>query len=263
MGHHSAGPYTSGVLMIAERGDLGTMRADPRWLDDELADWDVPRTWAMALLIVPVVFAGLVAITAVHRPLYVALVDEDAIIEWTQVAILVGIVLAALMVARLLLRSGSRAVALVYLVGVAGTVFIIGEEISWGQRILGWATPEQLAQLNQQGETNIHNIGNVLRVFNLAMMVIAFAAAAAPAVWRARVGSRNRVGSEILFVPPLFLASSFLIAFAYRLIRFTLIPEGRFVVTHYQEVTELIFYGAVLAFLVLVLRRMRRSPTGS
>ena len=33
-----------------------------------------------------------------------------------------------------------------------------GEELSWGQRIFGWATPEVFANLNKQGETNFHNM---------------------------------------------------------------------------------------------------------
>jgi len=33
-----------------------------------------------------------------------------------------------------------------------------GEEISWGQRILNFETPEALKQVNLQNETNIHNI---------------------------------------------------------------------------------------------------------
>jgi hypothetical protein len=36
--------------------------------------------------------------------------------------------------------------------------FAAGEEISWGQRLFGWATPESLAEINRQGETNIHNL---------------------------------------------------------------------------------------------------------
>ena len=39
--------------------------------------------------------------------------------------------------------------------------FVIGmEEISWGQRIFGWGTPEALAEFNYQGETNLHNVVN-------------------------------------------------------------------------------------------------------
>ncbi|MEM7010876.1 MAG: hypothetical protein AAF585_05265 [Verrucomicrobiota bacterium] len=36
--------------------------------------------------------------------------------------------------------------------------FIAGEEISWGQRLIGWATPAWMAENNIQGETTIHNL---------------------------------------------------------------------------------------------------------
>ncbi|MBI5915525.1 MAG: hypothetical protein HY842_09125 [Bacteroidetes bacterium] len=41
-----------------------------------------------------------------------------------------------------------------------GILFFIafGEEISWGQRLFGWHTPEELASHNLQGETNLHNL---------------------------------------------------------------------------------------------------------
>ena len=39
-------------------------------------------------------------------------------------------------------------------------LYFAGEEISWGQWIFGWATPEQIASLNDQGETNFHNMSS-------------------------------------------------------------------------------------------------------
>lgn len=36
--------------------------------------------------------------------------------------------------------------------------FIAGEEISWGQRIFNIATPESIAEVNAQQETNLHNL---------------------------------------------------------------------------------------------------------
>ena len=39
-----------------------------------------------------------------------------------------------------------------------GCVYFAGEEISWGQHFFRWATPEGLARLNDQGETNLHNL---------------------------------------------------------------------------------------------------------
>lgn len=47
---------------------------------------------------------------------------------------------------------------LVYL-GLAIVFFFgAGEEISWGQRILGFQTPEALTQVNKQEEFNVHNL---------------------------------------------------------------------------------------------------------
>lgn len=37
-------------------------------------------------------------------------------------------------------------------------VFVAGEEISWGQRIFGFATPPSLHEVNAQGEMNVHNL---------------------------------------------------------------------------------------------------------
>lgn len=41
-----------------------------------------------------------------------------------------------------------------------GILFFLafGEEISWGQRIFGWSTPESFGDINAQKETNIHNL---------------------------------------------------------------------------------------------------------
>ncbi len=45
-----------------------------------------------------------------------------------------------------------------YVLGGIGFVFGAGEEISWGQRILGFETPDFLLDLNAQNEFNAHNI---------------------------------------------------------------------------------------------------------
>jgi hypothetical protein len=42
-----------------------------------------------------------------------------------------------------------------------GALYFAGEEASWGQHYFGWSTPEALAAVNAQQETNIHNIGGV------------------------------------------------------------------------------------------------------
>ncbi|MBU2479145.1 MAG: hypothetical protein KKA36_08645 [Gammaproteobacteria bacterium] len=51
-----------------------------------------------------------------------------------------------------------RMVAMFYLVCAVAFVLVAGEEVSWGQRVLDIKTPEALAALNYQQETNVHNL---------------------------------------------------------------------------------------------------------
>ena len=48
----------------------------------------------------------------------------------------------------------------VYILGGVAMVFAAGEEISWGQRIFGFATPDFLMHLNEQKVFTVHNIAN-------------------------------------------------------------------------------------------------------
>ena len=43
-----------------------------------------------------------------------------------------------------------------------GCTYIAGEEISWGQHIFYWDTPEYWAEMNDQQETNLHNMSSWL-----------------------------------------------------------------------------------------------------
>jgi len=36
-------------------------------------------------------------------------------------------------------------------------IYFAGEEISWGQQLVGWGTPEWIKEINDQHETNLHN----------------------------------------------------------------------------------------------------------
>lgn len=45
---------------------------------------------------------------------------------------------------------------------IFGCAYIAGEEVSWGQHILDWGTPDFWAQVNDQNETNLHNTSSWL-----------------------------------------------------------------------------------------------------
>ena len=40
-------------------------------------------------------------------------------------------------------------------------IYFLGEEISWGQHFFNWASPEFFENINNQQETNLHNISNL------------------------------------------------------------------------------------------------------
>lgn len=81
------------------------------------------------------------------------LTREDGTIEYLQAGLYllasVGFVIG---LARLRFRN-------IWYIGYALLFFVIaGEEISWGQRLFGIETPEQLARINEQNELTLHNI---------------------------------------------------------------------------------------------------------
>ena len=48
---------------------------------------------------------------------------------------------------------------------IAGCIYFAGEELSWGQHYLGWETPESIAAINKQNETNLHNIHKIFGAY--------------------------------------------------------------------------------------------------
>lgn len=59
----------------------------------------------------------------------------------------------------------------------AGAFYFLGEEASWGQHIFSWHTPDALSALNEQKETNLHNLAGGYRLLfhNLPRQVMSFA----------------------------------------------------------------------------------------
>lgn len=253
--HTTEGP---GVRGMTESGtpERGVARRAAQAIEREAACLGVPSRTAWILFGLPIAVTVGVALTIPIRPLYAFLIEEDRIIEWLQVGLIGATAVLFLAIATRLIGTHLRAVALLYFAAAATFVFIGGEEISWGQRLLGWETPEVLAEVNKQGETTFHNIGEVLRVFNLAMMLGSLLAILTPIARHRRAGERSRTLVEALFIPPLFLAPAFFVAFAYRLVRFTVLPDGAYVVSRFQEVTELTFYFAVFVFARLAYQRV-------
>ena len=113
------------------------------------------------LLCLNVFFFGYLAVVDPRR--YDALTWEDYWVENLTAALFV---LTGLLLFTTALAERSRFRRGVYILGGIAMVFIAGEEISWGQRIIGLATPDFLIDLNAQDELNVHNINTLVPWFN-------------------------------------------------------------------------------------------------
>lgn len=85
-------------------------------------------------------------------------VAEDLLAELLTVAAYAVTAVLAAVVARRLHRRGLRLESGLYVLVALGAFVIAGEELSWGQRQLGFAGPQALVERNLQGEANVHNV---------------------------------------------------------------------------------------------------------
>ncbi|WP_114392991.1 hypothetical protein [Oleisolibacter albus] len=137
-----------------------------------------------------------------------------------------------------------------FLLAVAGCTYAMLEEISYGQHLLHWATPDLWQQLNDQGETNLHNTSAwfdqkpriILEIGVLAGLVIALRR------WRGRpvrLGWLTPVlpGSAML-MPGLLAVAAFMLD--------SILTNGfdlSFGLARPSELEELFLYWSVLAYL--------------
>ncbi len=80
----------------------------------------------------------------------------------TPLVLIVGIVAAAYALKHFSQIPQRRLVRGWIILWMLACFYFAGEEISWGQWLFGWETPEALLKYNDQGETNLHNISNFL-----------------------------------------------------------------------------------------------------
>ena len=118
-----------------------------------------PQLLAAGVVLIVALYSTLLLPRSIVRPL----THEDGPFEYVGA---LGLFVTALLFAagyvRLRRRDPSGATGVwrrrALLVLAIVFVFGAGEEISWGQRILGLETPESLESINDQGEINLHNL---------------------------------------------------------------------------------------------------------
>ena len=109
----------------------------------------------------PLLLLIILPIRIISPEFYSAHIDgELGLIELaTPVLSLIGFVIGIATV-RLAWHRVDKPERIWYLLVTLGCFYFAGEELSWGQHFFGWGTPEYLEQINDQEETNIHNISS-------------------------------------------------------------------------------------------------------
>ena len=118
-------------------------------------------TWTVILLApVAITLACLaLCVPAAGRRFYDWLISENKPVEMLTFVLALAAAVMAVRLGAALLRRRDRLAAAFYVLFALGMFFIGMEEISWGQQIFGWETPQDWGEMNAQKETTLHNLG--------------------------------------------------------------------------------------------------------
>lgn len=155
-----------------------------------------------------------------NLPLFDTYVVEDGIVEWLTVAGLLGAAFVCISRFFSLLRKRNAWFLFVTILLGLLLFFAAGEEISWGQRILGLKTPEYFAKNNAQHETNLHNlVVNGVKINKLVFSILLIGALAiflllVPVVYKKVASIRRFLDKSAVPVARVYQIIAFLVLFA-------------------------------------------------
>ena len=126
---------------------------------------------------------------------------------------------------------------------------MIGEEISWGQRLFGIATPEALKETNLQNEINLHNHRSLFAYVYWFYVRFTFYCSFA---WITKLLLPKKIKQKIkiwlkLLAPPWYLMSFFLTSF----ILFYLHRDLNYSLNEFEEFNELLLAQGLFIFMIV------------
>src|SRR5215212_8132884 len=145
--------------------------------------------------------------------------EEDGIVEWlTVVGLIAGFVVCINRFIKLFKTKNWWFLTVTLVLGLL--LFIAaGEEISWGQRILGIKSSEYFLKHNAQGETNLHNLVvngvkiNKLIFSTILIAVLAIYLAILPILYKTNKAIKKFLDKSGVPVPRPYQILSFLLLF--------------------------------------------------
>jgi hypothetical protein len=164
-----------------------------------------------------------------HLRSFYLFVQEDGIVEWiTVISLLAASIVCMIRFFSLRKIKNWKFLTITFLLGLF-LFFAAGEEISWGQRILGIRSSEFFEQNNAQGETNIHNlVVDGVKLNKLIFTVILGVGMAIYLLLLPRLYKKNPYFRTLFNAYGIPIPQTYqVIAFALLAILTTLIPDGK------------------------------------
>jgi hypothetical protein len=174
-------------------------------------------------------------------------VVEDGFIEWMTVLPLLLICVVTARRVRLLAANRTFWFLLSASLLIGFCVFAVGEEISWGQRLLNTQSPAFFKSYNSQKETNLHNLvlqgkSVNLIVFSRLMIVgMAFYLLVLPFLYARKKWVKQWVDKLAIPLPQVYQVVALFLVFGL----ISLIPSGKR--------AELLEFGACFLLLSIIL----------
>jgi len=231
------------------------------WRDRELPAW----LW---LWFPPLMLVAVYLTSWLNRPLHNRLFSsEEGLLEWGTVILLVPAIVFGVLAWIRRRDLGRPWVARWWLVLTLVCVYFGGEEISWGQKLFHWQTPAVIGELNDQNETNLHNMSSWFdQKPRLLFELWVLGGGVLVPAWRAMRGvTYTRDQWQSWFWPTAVCAPSALLAIL------SMVPEwikDAFelppfpVEVRYSEIQEFYFSLFLLFYLASAWLRLRASATG-
>ena len=183
---------------------------------------------------------------------------ESGLLEFSHIVLPL---MSAVICVMLLRMPESRSDNLVFawiVMALVGSIYLAGEEASWGQHMIGWITPDYWQTLNDQGETNLHNTSSWMDQKPRTLLEFGIIIGGIIIPLMALRKTEIRTGRFAIFLPPLIcLPIAILVEFSRiweRLYKLKVIDFDVFV--RDSELQEFYFYLFIFVYLLVFRKRL-------
>ena len=142
-----------------------------------------------------------------------------------------------------------------FLLAALGCFYVTGEELSWGQHVLDWSTPDFWAEVNDQKETNLHNTSSWLdQKPRLILIVgIVFGSLIYPFL---KIKNILKLPSNLDFLfPEKELKTLAFFVIVPQLLEKIFEAFNIFIFARYSEVQEIYVFYFVLLYLIIIFKK--------